>query len=359
MEVGGLERNVVNQVREAPRLGQRVDVVCLERRGELAAQVEAMGGRVVCFDKPPGLTPRLVGRLRHEFRRSRPDVVHTHQANGLFYAANAARLAGVPTIVHTEHGKHYAASRSKAWLGYLGALHVSRFYCLSRNMADEAIAAGVAPRRKVRTIHNGIDLTRFRDPGDPAALRSSLGIPPDAPIIGTAGRLAEIKRQDVLIRAFGAVRSRVPTAHLVIVGEGDLRAELVALAESLGVADRVHFAGYTSDPQHYHHLFDVFALTSRSEGMPQALIESGVAGRPAIATRVGGVPEMIDDGENGLLIEPGDVEALTDGLHRLLVDKELARRLGSANRVRVESRYDIGRMADDYQRDYLELLAGR
>ncbi len=357
MDVGGLERNVVNQVREANRVGQCVDVICLERPGVLASQVEELGGRVTSLDKPPGLKLGLIEKLRREFRRNRPDVVHTHQVAGLFYAATAAVIAGVPLIVHTEHGKHYAGHRKSAWLGRLGAAHVERFYCLSNDMAAEAIDARVVPRRKVRVINNGIDLVRFREAGDPLALRASLGIPPDAPVIGTAGRLNEVKCQDVLIRGFARLRSRVPAAHLVLLGEGDLRDELIRLSESLGVADAVHFAGYSTEPQHYHHMFDVFALTSRAEGTPQAVIESSVAVRPVIASRVGGVPELIEHGQTGLLFDSGDDEALADGLYRLVTNRPFARRLAESGRDRVEERYDIRRMVDDYHRDYVELLS--
>ena len=356
MDVGGLERNVVNQVREAPRLNQRVEVYCLERPGALAGRVEELGGRIVCFDKPPGPRLRLIGRLRSEFRRSRPDVVHTHQAGGLFYAATAARLAGAPLIVHTEHGKHYAGKPSNARLGRLGGLHVKRFYCLNQDMADEAIDAKVVPKRKVRVIDNGIDLTRFREPGDPAALRASLGIPHDAPVVGTAGRLTEIKRQDVLIKAFARLKAKIPAAHLVLVGDGELRGELGELARSLGVAESVHFAGYTTSPQHYHHLFDVFALSSRAEGTPQAIIEAGAAGRPVVASKVGGIPELVEHETTGFLFPSGEDEALADALFRILSSPELARRLGEAGSRRVEARYDIRRMVDDYHRDYLEFL---
>lgn len=359
MDVGGLERNVVNQVREADRLGQKVDVICLERPGVLAERVEQLGGRVFCMNKAPGLKLGLIPKLRAEFRRLKPDVVHTHQVSGLFYAATAAKLAGVPLIVHTEHGKHYAKRRNNAVLGRIGALNVARFYCLSHDMGDEALNAGVIPKHKLRVIYNGIDLERFREVGDPAALRASLGIPADAPVIGTAGRLNEIKRFDVLIKGFARVKAKMPNAHLVLVGEGDLRDELTALAASLGLGESVHFTGYTTTPQYYHYIFDVFALTSRAEGTPQAVIEAGVAGRPVIASRVGGLPELVEDEQTGLLFPSGDDAALADGLLRILEDRALAQRFGQAGRERVESRYDIKRMVDDYHRDYLEMLPAK
>jgi glycosyltransferase involved in cell wall biosynthesis len=226
-------------------------------------------------------------------------------------------------------------------------------------MAAEALAAKIVPKRKVQVIFNGIDLEQFRQVGDPAALRASLGIPADAPVIGTTGRLNEIKRQDVLIHGFALLRDKVPNARLVLVGEGDLREELTALVESLGIREFVHFAGYTAQPQFYHHMFDVFALTSRAEGTPQSVIEAGVACKPVISSRVGGVPELVEDGETGLLFPAGDAQALADGLFKLLNDRDYAQRLAKAGQRRVESRYDIKRMVDDYHRDYLELLGNR
>jgi glycosyltransferase involved in cell wall biosynthesis len=178
-------------------------------------------------------------------------------------------------------------------------------------------------------------------------------------VIGTTGRLSEIKRQDILIRGFAQLRTRVPSARLVIVGDGELRDELGRLAESLGVSHAVHFAGYTTDPQHYHHMFDIFALTSRAEGTPQAVIEAGVAGRPVVASRVGGVPELVEHGETGLLFSSGDETALAEALYRLITDGDFARGLAQAGRCRVEERYDVRRMADDYHHDYLTLRKRR
>jgi sugar transferase (PEP-CTERM/EpsH1 system associated) len=357
LDVGGLERNVVNQVREGRALGQEVTVVCLERPGALAPKVEAHGGKLRCLDKPPGIRIRKVAEMRRLFRELRPDVVHSHQIGTLIYAGPAAQGAGVPLVVHTEHGREdYGGRRRTRLLGRLAGRFARVFYCLTDDMAAHVTSHGIVPCRKVRVILNGIDTAQFRGPHDRAAVRLSLGIPAAATVVGTVGRLVEVKRQDVLIRAFAAMEARIPGVRLLLVGDGPLRDELRALAAGLGLADRVHFAGYQPDSAPYLHAMDIFALTSRSEGMPQSLLEAAVAGRPVIASRVGGIPEVVSHGRSGLLVEPGDEGALADGLLRLAADRSLADRLAAEARLRVESMFHVRRMAGDYHRDFLAML---
>jgi glycosyltransferase involved in cell wall biosynthesis len=178
-----------------------------------------------------------------------------------------------------------------------------------------------------------------------------------APVIGTVGRLTEVKQQDLLLRAFAQVRAQRSDAHLLLVGDGPLMNELRALAEDLAVSQWVHFAGYQAQPERFLPVMDVFALTSRSEGMPLAVLEAWAAGVPVAASRVGGLPELIDDEHNGLLFAPGDEAGLTTALCKLLTDTELARQMSVAGRHQVQTRFSLDRMAKDYQRHYLDVLA--
>lgn len=357
LDVGGLERNVVNQVREGAKLGQRVSIVCLERPGVLAARAEALGARVVSLDKGPGIRPGVVRHLRAAIQTVRPDVLHTHQVGTLFYTGLACLIGPTSLIVHTEHGREKYDRRWKTrWLGRLAGRFAARFYCLTNDMAEWVGSHRIVPRWKIRVIRNGIDTDCYRAPGDTASVRASLGIPADAPVIGTVGRLNEIKRQDLLLRAFARLRCPGPAAHLLLVGDGPLRAELEQLAKELGVVDRVHFAGYQDHTPPYLHAMQVFALTSRSEGMPQALLEACVAGVPVVASRVGGIPEVVEHDRTGLLCEPGDEGTLVSALESLLGSPELRRRLAAAAHDRVESAFSVARMAAEYHRDFLELL---
>jgi glycosyltransferase involved in cell wall biosynthesis len=360
MDVGGLERNVVNQVREGHRLGQRVSVVCLERPGTLAPQVEELGGRVICVHKKPGIQLSLIGKLKAVWRELRPDIIHTHQVPTLFYSGLAARSMRSARVLHTEHGLPLFANRVRTrWLGRLSGLHCERFFCLTREMAQEVLKYRVVPRHKVRVIRNGIETSNYRNPGDPQTLRCSLGIPPAATVIGSVGRLVEIKRYDVLIRSFARLKDNCPDAHLLMVGDGPYKPVLEELAQGLGVREHVHFAGYRTNINEYLHAMNCFALTSSSEGTPQAVLEASIARLPVVASRVGGLPEVIDDRRTGILVTPGDEGAFTRELLGIVQNRELAARLGEAARVRVQDLYGIGRMAKEYHEVYLELLAER
>lgn len=359
LDVGGLERNVVNQVREGRRLGQRVSVVCMERTGTLAEQVELLGGKVLTLQKRPGLRPGMVMRMRRVMRDLRPDVVHSHQIATLLYGGAAARLTGVPVVVHTEHGRERYATRLRTRvLGRAAGGLCDVFYCLTRDMAGELREHRIVAAHKIRVIRNGIDVAKFTDwSADPALVRRGFGIPPQAPLIGTVGRLTEVKRQYVLIRAFAKVRQRFPAAHLLLVGDGPLLEQLRTLADSLGVGESVHFAGYQPHSGPYLQAMDVFALTSRSEGMPQAVLEASVTELPVVASRVGGLPEVIEDGSSGILFEPENDAELAKIIGELIADPARRKALGTAARARVESSFSVARMAAEYHRDFIELLA--
>ena len=358
LEVGGMERVVVDLVREGLALAQRLSVVTVSSRGELASVVEAMGVPVICVNKPPGLKMGAVKDLAAVFRKLRPDVVHTHQIGALFYAGRAARLAKVPLVVHTEHGKHFARLRTR-WMGRFAACYAARFFCVSEDLASHVRLNRVAPPRKVVVVVNGIDTDRFSVKGKEGALSASLGIPAGVPLIGTIGRLNEVKRQDVLLRAFAILLQSVPTAHLLIVGDGPLMNDLRGLAIELSISSVVHFVGYQASPELYLQMMDVFALSSRSEGMPLVLLEAGAAGLPVVATRVGGVPEVIVEGETGLMVPPENETALATALCNLLHDIPMARQMGEAARRRVVAEFSLRRMAAEYQRHYRELLQKR
>jgi sugar transferase (PEP-CTERM/EpsH1 system associated) len=357
LDVGGLERGLINQIREGLKLGEKISVICLERPGTLASHLVEMKVPILCLDKQPGIRVGLIGRLKQIFRELQPDVVHTHQIGGLLYAGPAARRAGAPIVVHTEHGKeNYAGSWRRRWLGRLSGRYAARMFCLSEDLAAALRQSRIVPGEKIVVIPNGIDPSRFQRNGKGAALRKLL--PREARVVGTVGRLTEIKRQDVLLRGFAQLRQKLPQAHLVIVGDGPLMDSLRQLSADLDLDSCVHFAGYQQEPEPFYEIMDAFALTSRSEGMPQTIMESFAAGVPVVASRVGGIPEMIEDGRNGLLFTGGDETGLAQALERVLCDSELARRLRESAQTTVEESFDVRRMAEDYHRHFQQLRFG-
>jgi glycosyltransferase involved in cell wall biosynthesis len=364
LDPGGLERVVLSLARSARGFNQDVSVLCLERPGALAPQFDALGVKVTSLAKPPGVRWELVDQIRAVFRDTRPDVVHTHQISALLYAGRAARRERVAAVLHTRHlnyteGRKTLPRRLRSLvLWRYASSYAHRFCCCSQDAVESAGAFRAIRRKNLFYVPNGIDTALFGAVGGHrAAAREQLGIPATSPVVGSVSRLAEVKQQDVLIRALARLRPEFPDARLLLVGDGPTRPRLEHLVAELGMADVVRFAGYQSNPERFLAAMDVFALPSRAEGMPLVVLEAWAAGLPVVATRVGGIPWMIEDGRTGYVVESGDVGGLAARLRPLLADPAKAREMGRAGQEVARAEYDVSVMAGSYDRHYRELLA--
>lgn len=356
LDVGGLERMVISLVREGVRRGQRVTVVCVERPGDLAAAARDAGAEVFSLDKPAGRSRVYVERAGDLLNRLKPDVVHTHQIGAAWYLGPWAAVR-VP-VVHTEHGNQFARETGatqvfKARLMYRqSARMIHRFCCVSADVAAAVTRWRTVPRRIVEVVPNGIAVDPL--PGLPkrTEVRESLGLSTSAKVVGTVGRLTEVKRQDRLLRAVAAVGERVPDVRLLVVGDGDERANLERLAAELGITECARFTGYQEHPEAFLRAMDVFALTSRSEGFPISLLEAWAAGVPVVSTAVGGIPDVVTDGVNGLLVNDGDGPPMSEAIHRALTDPHLANRIVTNASTSVREKYSLEKVAARYEAYY-------
>ena len=225
-------------------------------------------------------------------------------------------------------------------------------------MRDDLVSLDVAPAEKFTVVRLGIELDErvAIDEAMRAEARRVMGIPPERFAVGWVGRMTGVKRTDDVVRAFAALRARGVDACLCIVGDGPDREQVERRAHELGVIRDCLFLGYQEDVARFFAVFDAFVLSSVNEGTPVVAIEALAAARPVVATRVGGVPDVVTDGVDGFLVEPGDVEALAERLERLAADPELRRAMGEAGRARVLPRYAVSRLIDDIDRLYRSLL---
>jgi sugar transferase (PEP-CTERM/EpsH1 system associated) len=342
LDVGGLERLLIEFGRHADRERFELHFVSLGTRGVLAGEIEALGWPVLALDEPTGLHLGLVPRLTRFFRGWGADVVHTHENRALFYAAPAARLARVPRVVHTRHGLSFGASRREQQaFPYLARL-VDRVVCISDDCAADSVRAGVHPGR-VQTIWNGIDLSRF----------AYTGPQDDGPLVIVA-RLNPVKDIGTLLRALAIAIREEPSLRLEIAGDGPSRAELEQAAHALGLEAAVRFLGEVQDVPAVLRRARAFVLSSVSEGISLTLLEAMARGLPIVATRVGGNPEVIVDDETGWLVPAGDPDALAGAILRLWRDPERGRQMGQAGRHRVEQHFEIRRMVADYEEIYAQ-----
>jgi glycosyltransferase involved in cell wall biosynthesis len=340
LEVGGQEKLLVEFARHADRARFDLVFVSLSTRGPLAADIEACGWPVVALDEPDGLRPGLALRLAWLFRRERVAVVHTHDDRPLIYAPLAARLAGVRRIVHTRHGCSFGASARRLFLTRLAALLTDHVVCVSEDAAHQSVRLGF-PTGKVRTIWNGVDTGRFAYAGPCAGGPAA-----------TVARLSPEKDLGTLLKAAALAAARDPSFRLEIAGGGPCLADLRRQAEELRLGERVRFLGEVRDVPALLGRARLFALSSISEGVSLTLLEAMGRGLPCVATRVGGNPEVVADGETGALVPPRDPAALADAMLHLWNAPEEARRLGLAGRRRVLEHFDVRRMAARYEALY-------
>ncbi len=357
LDYGGLERVVLHLTRSAARLGQQISILCLERFGALREEAEKLGATVYCINKQPGLRLATIKQVKQLLAKLKPDVVHTHQIGALFYTGPAARSLNVPVIVHTEHGKQIRTMKQKL-LGWWAARYAHRLYAVSADI-HQSLAKSIASSCKIEVVANGIDVAALQQPRDTATLRQQWNLPPDVPVIGTVGRLARVKRQDLLLDTFRLVLAKIPDCHLMLVGDGDERTKLEAMAEVKGLARNVRFAGMQAEPSGFLQLMSAFILTSESEGLPLSLLEAWAVGVPCLVFDVGGLSEVVKESQTGYLIPFGDTTLLAEKVIYVLQHPEAVQPIVSRCQAEVKRHYDVDSMANNYDHRYRKLLAGR
>lgn len=297
-------------------------------------------------------------------RRVRPDLVHTHTAKAGFVGRAAAlAIRPRPRIVHTYHGHvlegYFGPVRNAVYRGLerlLGRVS-DRLVGVSRRTVADLVRLRIAPAERFRVIPLGLDLEPFLElpPGAGGRLREEAGAGPDDVLVGYVGRLVAIKRLDVALRAVAAARAAGTPVRLAVVGDGELRPALERQAAELGIAGAVAFLGYRADMPEVAAACDVALLTSDNEGTPVWLVEAAAAGRPAVATDVGGVRDVVADG-CGLLAPAEAAQELGAALRRLAADPEERRAMGERARQHVRRTFSIDRLLRDVDALYRELV---
>jgi glycosyltransferase involved in cell wall biosynthesis len=343
--VGGQERVALDLAIGQRARGHDVAVISLAPPpdGTMADEFREHGIAVERVAKRPGLDSTLVPRLALALRRHRADVVHTHNPLPLIYGAPAAKLVRAAAI-HTKHGMNPGSQGQRLLRRAAGRL-VDAFVAVSEITAMQAREQHDAPLAKLHTIPNGIRLDRYRPDADARfAARRELGVD-DAWVIGTVGRLDDNKNQAMLVRAAAPLLGA--DLRLVIVGDGPSRAAVEAEVARLRDPSRVVLTGRRMDVPKLIHAFDVFVLSSATEGLPLVVPEAMAAGLPIVTTAVGGLPSVVDEGYTGVLV-PVDERALAQALERLALDRAAARTMGKNARDVALSRYSADRMVDAY-----------
>ncbi|OLB98577.1 MAG: hypothetical protein AUH30_07440 [Candidatus Rokubacteria bacterium 13_1_40CM_68_15] len=358
LDVGGLENGLVNVVSALPEFAHAV--VSMAPLGAFAQRLPR-DVPVMTLGKPAAEPMRLaMFRLFSVLRRLEPDLVHSRNW-GAIEAVPAARLAGVRAVVHSEHGREVAdpegLNTRRNRFRRLLAPWMDHVVTVSSDLRQWLRETVKLPEDKLLVIPNGVDTQRFSPAGRPEG-RQALDASDDTIVIGTVGRLNGIKDYPTLLTAFAEVARRADHVTLVFIGDGPQRAALEAMATALGIHARVRFLGERTDVPRLCAGLDVFVLPSIAEGMSNTLLEAMAAGRPVVATGVGGNPELVEDGVTGTIIPAGDPAALTKAIDGYLWDSGLRTAHGEAARRRAVTEFGLVSMASRY-RDLYRWLAER
>ena len=289
-------------------------------------------------------------RLSRLIKRVRPDVLHAHDPHGVAMAALAlsmsTELAKPPLVASRRVDFRLRGNALSRWK----YRQVDLFICASEAIRRMLVADGVPPARAV-TVHEGIELSRA-EAAPPARLHEELWLPHHAPLVGNVAALVPHKGQRHLVEAAAIVVRHVPDARFVIAGEGELRPSLERAIREHHLGKHVLLAGFRPDALSLHKAFDIFVMSSLTEGLGTSLLDAMACGKPVVATTAGGIPEVVADGETGLLVPPRDHEAMASAIVRLLTDEDLRQRMGHAGLVRVRRRFSAERMVQETLRVY-------
>jgi len=344
--------------RESPREGNMLALAA-----ERSVVCEAMAG--LGREIAPLQDLRALAGLVRLMRAWRPAIVHTHTAKAGLLGRIAARAAGVPTVVHTYHGHvlrgYFSPATTAVFRGLETRLAASAdaLVAVSESVKQDLVRLGVASADKIRVVPLGLDLAHLAAELPRGVLRREAGIPEEASLVGMVGRLVPIKDVPTFLQAARIVRGRRTDARFALVGDGEERPALESLCRELGLDGAVTFFGWRRDLAAVYGDLDVVVNASRNEGTPVALIEALAASRPVVATRVGGTPDLLGEGERGRLVPPGAPEALAQAVLETLDQSEAARRRAQAGREHVMTRHSSDRLVRDVDALYRELRAAK
>jgi len=356
LDIGGTEQQILEIVRRIDR--DRFDpYVCCFRHGAKAEEIEALGVPVLHEPKRLKADPGLVLRLAAMMRRERFDIVQTYLWTANTWARIAARMAGIRWILASERNVDIWEEAYKRVIGRWLARSTDRVVANSEAVRQYLLNRGGLAPEKVVTIHNGVNFDRFRTPCDPAIRRRELGIADDVVLAGCLARIEPAKDHGTLLQALALISARLPKLHVALIGGGSEQERLRRMAHELGIGERVHFVGFRTDAAEWLQSVDISVLSSVKEGLSNTVLESMAAGKPVVATDVGGNAEVIVENETGFLVPARSPTELGTALARVAGSRELMTSFGKAGRRRADGLFSVDSMVAHTERLYLELVS--
>jgi glycosyltransferase involved in cell wall biosynthesis len=333
-----------------------VSVCCIDRLGGFYESLIESGIRVDLIQKnQKHFDFSFFLKLSKYLKKNNIHIIHIH-SGAFFHGSLAGAFAKTQGIIYTEHGRHYIEPKLIFLLDHISAFFADKIITVSPNLEKHLIEKIKLPPKKIKTVINGVNTNRFIPREKSMELLNEFGISANSKIVGSVGRLAQIKDYGTLIKAYKRVVVKIPESRLILVGEGPCENKLRDLANGLGISDSVVFLGNRSDIPHILNLFNVFVLPSLREGTSLSLLEAMASGVPTVVTNVGGNPNIVKDGYNGFLVESKDSEKMAEKIINLLEDIEKAEIFKIYSINFVKNCFSLRENVEKYQNMYFEIL---
>lgn len=355
LEIGGLEAFVLDLSR-AYQDSVRSTIVCLRGRGEIMEK-DTKHATILYLEGPENFSWALVRQLITLIRRESVDIVHTHNPGPHLYGALAGRLSGRP-VIHTKHGRNYPDDPRKVILNRVATMLTHRIIAVSQDAEQVCSTIESVPKHKLTTILNGTDIEAFAPAPATGALKRELAIAETTTVIGIVARLSRVKNHKLLFRSIKILKDEGVDTALVVVGDGVLAEDLSQEVRDLDLQSTVFFLGARGDVHRLYPEFDIFVLSSISEGVSLTLLEAMSCELPVVATRVGGNPEVVDDSVTGYVVGE-DADEIAGALRSLIVGADAGtkrREMGQRGRQRVIDTFSMDKTASAYLEEYRGLL---
>jgi len=358
LAIGGLQQVVVHLCRSIDKTKYEVSVLCLRDLGPLSEEIEPLKIRVRLLPQNDGKTDYVSFlKVAQIIKQERPHILHTHNTQPLVDGTLGAILSGRrPKIIHTDHAREFPDKKRYMFAEWLVSHFVYKMVGVSDKTTENLHRYEKIPWKKLTTIPNGIDQSRFEHPVDRSLKKKELGIPEGSPLIGVISRIEKVKGISYLLQAMPSILKVFPTLKLLIVGDGSERENLQIKSGQLGIQENVVFTGVRNDVHQLLQILDIYVLPSISEGLPMGLLEAMAAECPIIASNVGGIPGVVGSEISALLVNPGQPQELASAVILLLKDEQKRNIMASRLKEIFESRYSAAKMTKKYIKLYDNVL---
>ena len=360
LKIGGAERVIADTALGLDRKKYEPSVWCVTRGGETATELSEKGIEVKILGISSYRNPLNTSKLTRLLKAARPDIIHTHGYFASVIGRLAARRAGTPVILTHVHSTYWEYRKRHIMIERKLSRFTHKIICCSRAVENFVKNTEKITDNKTIVIYNGVDEERFSPLKSPTSIRTEFGMDEETVVVGTVSSLTPHKGHEYLIQAASLVLGTLPSVKFLIVGDGPLRQRLEDQAKNLNIHPAVIFTGTRKDIPEILSLMDVFVLPSHTrEGLGIAIIEAMAAERPVVATDIGGIPEVVNNSETGLLVPPGDPKALSIAIIELLQDPSRAKTMGEKGRIRVKEKFTVKKMLSEIENVYQSLVNQR